>query len=59
MRLGRGEGAAPARVVLLVHLPDKLSLYEATYQGAGRVSVVARYQRELDPTGEIASPALP
>ena len=59
MRLGRNGNGTPASVVLLLHLPDKLALYEATYHGPGKVVVMERYQRDLDPTGELAGPALP
>jgi hypothetical protein len=59
MRLGVGDAGTPPTVILLVHLPDKLSLYEASYLGPGRVSIVPRFQRDLDPTGDLASPALP
>lgn len=46
-------------VLLLEHLPDRLSVYEATYRGPGDASAVIAYQREVDPTGETASPLLP
>ena len=59
MRLSRSEAGTPATIVLLVHRPDKLSIYEASYRGPGQISVVPRFERDLDPTGEIASPALP
>jgi hypothetical protein len=59
MRLGQGEGGAPASVILLVHLPDKMSLYEVSYLGPARVSIATRFQRDLDPRGDLASPQLP
>lgn len=59
MRLGSDEGGQTPTVVLLVHLPDKLSVYEVSYSGPGHASVTARFQRDLDPRGDIASPQLP
>jgi hypothetical protein len=59
MRVGRSEPGQPATVVLLEHLPDRLSLYEVAYRPSGRVSVALRFQREVDPRGETASPQLP
>jgi hypothetical protein len=59
MRLGSGDSSQAPSVLLLVHLPDKLSLYEVSYNGPGRVSIASRFQRELDPRGDIASPQLP
>lgn len=59
MRVGLGEAGQPATLVLLEHLPDRLSLYEASYRGPARVSVATRFQRALDPNGETASPSLP
>jgi hypothetical protein len=58
MRVGRSDVGQPATVVLLEHLPDRLSLYEASYIGPARVSVAMRFQRDLDPRGEAASPRL-
>ena len=58
MRVGLSD-AGPATVVLLEQLPDRISLYEVSYSGPGRVTVSVRYQRLLDPTGETASPKLP
>jgi hypothetical protein len=59
MRLGRSEVGQPAPVVLLVHLPDQLSLYEVSYLGPTKFSVATRFQRDLDPRGDLASPPLP
>lgn len=56
MRVGRPDGGQPATVVLLEHLPDRLSLYEGSYLGPARISVAVRFQRNLDPRGETASP---
>ena len=61
MRLGHGgagEGQ-PVTVVLLVQLPDRLGVYEVTYIEPARVSVVQRFERELDAVGDHASPPLP
>lgn len=59
MRIGRGTGGAPSTIVLLEHLPDRLSVYEASYPGPGRISASRVFQRELDPRGAIAGPKLP
>jgi hypothetical protein len=59
MRLGQSDSQDTTTVILLVHLPDKLSLYEASYRGPSRVSVTTRFQRDLDPGGDLASPQLP
>ncbi|HEX9165371.1 MAG TPA: hypothetical protein VF862_05645 [Gemmatimonadales bacterium] len=59
LRLGLAGPGQPATVVLLEHLPDRLSLYEAWYAGPDRVAVAVRFQRDLDPRGETASPRLP
>lgn len=56
LRISAGE---PAQVILLEHLPDRLSLYEIHYRQPGQAVAVARYQRTLDPRGELASPQLP
>lgn len=59
MRVGSTEAGQGSTVVLLEQLPDRISLYEVSYGGPGRVTVAVRYQRLLDPTGETASPKLP
>ena len=59
MRLGQSDNGDSTMVILLVHLPDKLSLYEISYLGPGRVSLATRFQRDLDPRGDLASPRLP
>jgi hypothetical protein len=59
LRVGSSEAGQGAVVVLLEQLPDRISLYEVSYGGPGRVTVAVRYQRLLDPTGETASPKLP
>jgi len=59
MRVGLSGAGQPATVVLLEHLPDRLSVYEVSYSAPGRVTVAVRFQRDLDPRGEAASPQLP
>lgn len=59
MRLGLPEGGRPATIVLVEHLPDRIAVYEATYAGPGRVVATTRFERRLDPSGELAGPALP
>ena len=59
MRVGQPEAGQGSAVVLLEQLPDRISLYEVSYGGPGRVTGAVRYQRLLDPTGETASPKLP
>lgn len=58
MRVTRGDGALPT-IILLEHLPDRMSVYEASYAGPGQITVANRFQRDLDPRGETASPLLP
>lgn len=59
MRVGLDESGEPAGIVLLEHLPDRLSLYEMRYRGPGDAAVTVPFQRTLDPRGELASPQLP
>jgi hypothetical protein len=59
MRVTRADAGQPATVVLLEHLPDQLSLYEIAYSGPAAATASVRFQRGLDPRGEIASPRLP
>ncbi len=59
LRIGLGATEGAATVVLLEHLPDRMSLYEISYAGPGRASVWVRFQRDTDPRGESASPRLP
>jgi len=59
MRVSRSEAGQPASIVLLEHLPDRLSVYEVSYLGPGRISAAVRFQRDLDPYGELAGPQLP
>ncbi len=59
MRVSLAEGGRPATVVLIEHLPDRLSLYEISYAGTDRASVAERFQRMLDPRGETSTPPMP
>lgn len=59
MRLGLLEEGRPATIVLVEHLPDRIAVYEAAYAGPGRASATARFERALDPSGELSGPALP
>ena len=59
MRVAQRDSAQAATVVLLEQLPDRMSVYEVSYSGPGRVSGAVRFQRLLDPAGETASPKLP
>lgn len=59
LRVSRSDAGHPATVVLLEHLPDRLSVYEVSYARPGAASVAVRFQRDLDPRGETASPQLP
>jgi hypothetical protein len=59
MRVTRPEEIERAAVVLLEHLPDRMTLYEIHYAAPGAFGVRRIYQRGLDPRGEIASPDFP
>lgn len=59
MRLTLAEGDRRATIVLIEHLPDRLSVYEAFYSGSGEAPAVIRFQRDVDPRGDLASPDLP
>lgn len=59
MRIGLAEGGGDAAIVLLEQLPDRIGVYELAYAGPGDLALVNSYQRNLDPTGEVASPTLP
>jgi hypothetical protein len=59
MRVALPEGDRGATVILLEHLPDRLSLYEVEYQAPGSATTIQRFQRMVDPRGETAGPALP
>lgn len=59
MRITTASHGEPPTIVLLEHLPHQLSVYEASYAAPHSVNVVTRFQRELDPRGDTASPDLP
>jgi hypothetical protein len=59
MRIGEASDGKRASIVLIEHLPDRIGLYEVDYEGPGRASLVQRFERTLDPRGDIASPRLP
>jgi hypothetical protein len=59
LRVGLDSAGQASTIVLLEHLPDRLSLYEVMYHRPGTASMVTRFQRNLDPRGETASPRLP
>jgi hypothetical protein len=60
MRLTQAEPGQRPSIVLLEHLPDRLRVIEAAYpMGGGALSTTVRFERTLDPRGEIASPQLP
>lgn len=59
MRITSGSNSVPPAIVLLEHLPDQLSVYEASYEAPGRASTIVQFQRDLDPRGETASPQMP
>lgn len=46
-------------VVLLEHLPDRIRLFDAIYRGPDAATVTVKYQRQLDPRGEISAPRYP
>ena len=59
MRLSRADQGEPASIVLLEQLPGRLSVYEAPVAPDGRLTTTVRFQRDLDPRGQLASPMLP
>ena len=59
LRLSAREGPDRPVVVLLEQLPDRLSVYEVEYSGPRKVRVTAPYERDLDVSGDVSSPALP
>lgn len=59
MRVTSASSGQPPSVVLIEHLPDQLSVYEAVHDGLDDFDTVARFVRTLDPRGETASPTLP
>lgn len=59
MRVTRSGPGAPATVLLLEHLPDRLRLFEVSSTGPGAAAVTELFARDLDPRGDLASPRLP
>jgi hypothetical protein len=59
MRVAREAADEPATIVLLEQLPHRMSVYEAVYAAPESLVVMTRFQRELDPRGQLAAPALP
>lgn len=59
LRLSQGSDGQGSTIILLEHLPDQLTLYEAVYAGPQDVSVSVEFQRILNPRGETASPRFP
>ena len=59
MRIAQPTDGETPTIVLLEHLPDRMSVYEATYSATGDAAAVVRFERDLDPRGETASPQLP
>lgn len=60
MRLAQPEPGQRPSIVLLEHLPDRIRVIEAAYpMGGGALSTTLRFERTLDPRGDIASPQLP
>lgn len=59
LRIEASSGSGPRHIVLMEHLPDRLAVYEVGYRGPGDIGSTVRYERNLDPTGELASPSLP
>lgn len=59
MRIALPVGEGPPSVVLLEHLPDRIALFEAWYEGPGNVTVVEHFARRVDPRGEGSTPIPP
>jgi hypothetical protein len=59
MRVTASDSVSSATIVLIEHLPDRLTVHEAFYSGADAVTAYTRFERALDPRGDTASPTLP
>ena len=59
MRVGEAVAGKPSSVILIEHLPDRLGVYEIQYQAPGHFTAIERFERGLDPRGDVASPKLP
>lgn len=55
MRVSAGDSVVRPSIVLIEHVPERLRLLEVHDTGSGLAAVV-RFERELDPRGETASP---
>jgi hypothetical protein len=59
MRVTVPDSSGASSVILLEHLPDRLTIYEARWSGSDSARVFVRLQRPLDPRGPVAAPRLP
>jgi hypothetical protein len=60
MRITTADSARRQSVVLIEHLPDRMRVIEASApETGGAPRTLLRFERMLDPYGEIASPQLP
>lgn len=59
MRVSFADSGQASSIVLLEQLPDRITVYEATYDGPSDARVETRFQRMLDPRGPLAGPQLP
>ncbi|HEX6924668.1 MAG TPA: hypothetical protein VF167_04535 [Longimicrobiaceae bacterium] len=59
LRIGLEQQGRPPSLILLEHVPDRVSFYEIVYEGPGSARAIAHLERMVDPTGELASPDLP
>ncbi|MQA92094.1 MAG: hypothetical protein GEU90_18025 [Gemmatimonas sp.] len=60
MRITQPEPNRLPSILMLEHLPDRMRVIESSYPEAnGRPSAVVRFERALNPQGELASPQLP
>lgn len=55
MRVTRPDSGTAATIVLIEHLPDRLSVYEVAMDSASAPTVTLHLRRLLDPRGETAS----
>lgn len=57
LRVTRSDGVANLQptILLIEHLPERLSIYEVTYDRSGNTATFLRLRRSLDPRGEQAS----
>lgn len=60
MRVSRSDEGKLPTIVLIEHLPDRLRIMEAWYPPTSdSLSIAMRFERNLDPRGDTASPHLP